>query len=180
MSLWTSPLPFLNGDLNENVTMDVFEGLKEMRPNLFNNKARGSEKDSKWILELAKPLYGLKQSPRMWHQKLHSVMIDMGFKLVQCDNSIWVYKKEDTRIIIPVYVDDMTIACKRKQDYLFVKNELAKHFKLHDLEPTSFLLGVHIQRDRAHHTLVKWHNLKQGTHCRDGVSVMILSNEKYT
>ena len=57
------------------------------------------------------------------------------------------------RIIIPVYVDDMTIACKSRQQFEFVRDELAKHFKLHDLGATSFLLGVHIERDRAKHSL---------------------------
>ena len=76
-----------------------------------------------------------------------------GFDLVRCDHSIWVYKRDDVSIIIPVYVDDMTIACKSKEQYQFVRDELSKHFKLHDLDPTSFLLGVHIQRNRAEHTL---------------------------
>ena len=64
--------------------------------------------------------------------------------MVHCDNSIWVYRKDDICIIIPVYVDDMTIAAKSKEQYLWVKAELEKHFKLRDLGPTSFLLGVHI------------------------------------
>ena len=57
------------------------------------------------------------------------------------------------RIIIPVYVDDMTIAAKSKEQYQFVRDELAKHFKLHDLGPTSYLLGVQIERDRSKHSL---------------------------
>ena len=69
--------------------------------------------------------------------------------MVRCDNSIWVYRKDDICIIIPVYVDNMTIAAKSKEQYLWVKVELEKHFKLRDLGPTSFLLGVHIERDRA-------------------------------
>ncbi|THG94740.1 hypothetical protein EW145_g8084 [Phellinidium pouzarii] len=43
----------------------------------------------------------------------------------------------------------MTIAAKSKDQYLFVKEELEKHFKLHDLGPTSFLLGVRVERDRS-------------------------------
>ena len=77
----------------------------------------------------------------------------MGFTLVRCDNSIWVYRKQDVRIIIPVYVDDMTIAAKSREQYQFVRDELAKHFKLHDLGPTSYLLGVQIERDRSKHSL---------------------------
>ena len=67
-------------------------------------------------------------------------MKSMGFNLVRCDYSIWVYRRDEVRIIIPVYVDDMTIAVKSKQQYESVRDELAKHFKLHELGPTSFLL----------------------------------------
>ena len=138
---------FLNGDLQEDITMDVFEGLRDMRQDLF--RKGGPKNDSGWVLELNKALYGLKQSPRMWHQKLHSAMTEMGFKLVECDNSIWVFLKGKTRIIVPVYVDDITIAGESKSEVKWVKDELKRRFKLRDLGPVSFLLGVHVTRDRS-------------------------------
>ena len=138
---------FLNGDLQEVITMDVFEGLRDMRQDLF--RKGGPKNDSGWVLELNKALYGLKQSPRMWHQKLHSAMTEMGFKLVECDNSIWVFLKGKTRIIVPVYVDDITIAGESKSEVKWVKDELKRRFKLRDLGPVSFLLGVHVTRDRS-------------------------------
>lgn len=102
-----------------------------------------------FVLKLQKALYGLKQAGHQWHRKLDSVMQTMDFKLVHCDNSIWVYQKDDVRIIVPVYVDDMIIASKTTAQYLHVKDELEKHFKVKELGPTSFLLGVHIERDRS-------------------------------
>ena len=138
---------FLNGDLQEDITMDVFEGLRDMRQDLF--RKGGPKNDSGWVLELNKALYGLKQSPRMWHQKLHSAMTEMGFKLVECDNSIWVFLKGKTRIIVPVYVDDITIAGESKSEVKWVKDELKRRFKLRDLGPVSFLLGVHVTRDQS-------------------------------
>lgn len=119
---------FLNGDLEEDITMSVFEGLRDMRPDLF--KKGGPKHDSDWVLELNKALYGLKQSPRMWHQKLNSAMTEMGFRLVECDNSIWVFLKGKTRVIVPEYVDDITIVAELKSDVNWVKDELKKRFKL--------------------------------------------------
>ena len=141
---------FLNGELDRDITMTVFEGLPEMRPELFPKPTKHL---SDWVLELNKALYGLKQSPRQWHKKLHSVMSEMGFERVQCDNSIWVFKKESTRVIVPVYVDDMTIVARTKTDIGWVKTELRKRFKLRDLGPVSFLLGVHITRNRSSKSL---------------------------
>ena len=109
---------FLNGELDKDITMNVFEGLRDMRPHLFKD---GPKRDSDWVLELHTSLYGLKQSPRQWYKKLHSVMCELGFERVQCDNSIWMYKKDSTRIIVPVYVDDMTIVAKNKSDVAWVR-----------------------------------------------------------
>ena len=77
----------------------------------------------------------------------------MGFTKVRSDHSIWVYIREDVKIIIPVFVDDLTIASKSKEAIQHVKDELKKRFKLRDLGPTSFLLGVKVERDRANCTL---------------------------
>ena len=126
---------FLNGDLEEEVYIEQPEGFHQGAKDEF--------------LRLLKGLYGLKQSPRIWHKKLHKVLVGLGFKQVRCDHSIWVYEKDGMRIILPVFVDDMTIASKSKKAIEELKNELRKHFKFHDLGPTTYLLGVGVDRDRA-------------------------------
>jgi hypothetical protein len=77
----------------------------------------------------------------------------MGFKRTTSDQSIWIYQRGDSHVIIPVFIDDMTIAAKSKQEIQQIKNDLKAHFKLRDLGPTSFLLGVEVKRDRSMHTL---------------------------
>lgn len=130
---------FLNGELHEEVYMRQPEGFEQ----------RGND----WVWRLLKSLYGLKQAGRVWHEKLHSVLSSMGFERIICEHSVWVFQRHDVRIIIPVFIDDMTIATKSKEDSQRVKEELKKHFKLRDLGPTSWLLGVEIKRDRANHIL---------------------------
>jgi hypothetical protein len=130
---------FLNGELEEEVYMEQPEGFHQ-----------GSYDD---ILQILKGIYGLRQSPRVWHKKLDSVLQQLGFKKVRCDHSIWIYQQGDTRVILPVFVDDMTIASKSKAAIQKVKDDLKKHFKIHDLGPTTFLLGVGVERDRAKRTL---------------------------
>ena len=73
----------------------------------------------------------------------------MGFKRIYSDSSVYIYDRDGIKVIVPVFVDDITLAsaCKKALDK-FVE-ELATHFKLRDLGPTSFLLGVEITRDRA-------------------------------
>jgi hypothetical protein len=130
---------FLNGDLDEEIYMEEPEGFQT--------------KDKTWAYRLQKSLYGLKQAGRQWHQKLHSVLTSMGFERVRCEHSVWVYQKDQARVIVPVFVDDMTIAAKSQTDINRVVEDLKRHFKLRDLGPTSYLLGVEIQRDRKQRQL---------------------------
>src|SRR5215510_10360076 len=62
-------------------------------------------------------------------------------------------RTRNTRIIMPIYVDDITLAGKSSTHLDFVIKELSKHVPLHDLGETEFLLGVHITRDRPNRTI---------------------------
>ena len=93
---------FLNGTLKEEVYMKQPEDFEE--------------KDSSWVWHLIKSLYGLKQVGNVWHEKLNSVLVSMGFKHAIVKHSIWIYQRDGVHIIIPVFVDDMTtIAAKLKE-----------------------------------------------------------------
>ena len=102
---------------------------------------------------LRKALYGLKQAGRCWHEKLDEVLSKLGFTRLTCEHSVWVYLRDGVRLIIPVFVDDITIAGKNKAAIQQVKDDLRRHFKLRDLGPTSWLLGVKIERDRSKRSL---------------------------
>jgi hypothetical protein len=130
---------FLNGKLEEEVYMRQPEGFVE--------------KGKDWVWHLQKSLYGLKQAGRCWHKKLNEVLESMGFKRIVCEHSIWIFGKDEMRIIIPVFIDDMTIAAKSMDSIKQVISELKSHFKLRELGPTSWLLGVEIVRDRSKRTL---------------------------
>ena len=106
------------------------------------------EKDSTWVWKLVKSIYGLKQASRIWHKKLDTTLRSLGFEQIKCEHSVWVWKRDDDRIIVPVFVDDITIVSKNKSRIQQLKDNLRKYFKLRDLGPTTFLLGVEIIRDR--------------------------------
>jgi Reverse transcriptase (RNA-dependent DNA polymerase)/gag-polypeptide of LTR copia-type/GAG-pre-integrase domain len=130
---------FLNGDIDTEIYMQQPEGFPQ-----------GEKGD---VLKLKKSLYGLKQAPRIWHEKLDSVLSLIGFQKVQSDHSLWIYMKDGVRIIVPVFVDDLTIVARDKSSINSVITHLEKHFKLRRLGPIDFLLGVKIRRDRTKYTI---------------------------
>ena len=72
----------------------------------------------------------MKQSPRLWHQKLDQVLNTLGFVKIKSDGSVWVFQRDGIRVVVPVYVDDMTLVSKSKSKLAELKGELRKHFKL--------------------------------------------------
>ncbi|PPQ94669.1 hypothetical protein CVT25_009428 [Psilocybe cyanescens] len=53
----------------------------------------------------------------------------------------------DVKIIVPIYIDDITFASKSDAAIDKAVKQLAAHFTLCDLGPTQFLLGVAVERD---------------------------------
>ena len=126
---------FLNGNLDEDVYMKQPEGFEVGGP--------------EYVCKLQKAIYGLKQAARQWNLKLHSVLIEMGSKQLESDRSMYVFQKGSTHIIIPIFIDDITIACKNQSDIHDLVAQLRKHFELRDIGPTSWLLGIAINQDLA-------------------------------
>jgi transposase InsO family protein len=130
---------FTNGDLDEEIYMKQPEGFHIGGPNQ--------------VCRLRKSLYGLKQSARQWNKKLHSALTEMGFKRIESDRSVYIYSNEEVRIIVPIYIDDITFASKSSAAIDKYVSLLSQHFKCRDLGHTRFLLGVAIERDRPTRTL---------------------------
>jgi hypothetical protein len=107
---------FLNGDLDEEIYMKQPEGFHEGGPN--------------HVCKLKKSLYGLKQAARQWNKKLHATLQSMGFKHLDSNHSIHIYVKDDVHIIVPIYIDDITVASKSSATLDKAVHTLSQHFKL--------------------------------------------------
>ena len=57
----------------------------------------------------------------------------MGFKRLESDRSIYILLRGEVRIIIPIFIDDITFASADSAAIDSAIKELASHFKLRDL-----------------------------------------------
>jgi hypothetical protein len=80
-------------------------------------------------------------------------MLQMGYKRMESDRSVYVYAKDGVLVIIPVFINDITLAGNSEEMLDKTIKELETHFKLRDLGPTEFLLGIKITRDLANHSI---------------------------
>ena len=78
------------------------------------------EKLEGFILVIYKALYGLNSSGLRWSQKIHDIMLDMGFSPSKADPWVWLRKaKCATKFeYVAIYVDDLLIACACASDFI--------------------------------------------------------------
>lgn len=101
---------FLNG---------VFEETVYLLP------PKGTNCPTNKVLKLHKSIYGLRQSPRCWQQKLNSILMKIGLKATYSDPSFYVGNYRGSKVIMIMYVDDGIAASA---------DEKALHDLLHEIE----------------------------------------------
>lgn len=127
---------FLNGELEEEVYMKIPPGLE-------------SPSNSNMVCRLRKSLYGLKQSPRAWFDRLTKVVKQDGFVQCQADHTMFVKHSVDGKIaLFIVYVDDIVITGDDYDQINHLKNLLAKEFEVKDLGQLKYFLGMEIARTK--------------------------------
>jgi hypothetical protein len=90
----------------------------------------------------------------------------MGFKQTYSDAAVYIFVRGDVRIILPVFVDDMTFASTSLPAIKQAIADLSTHFKLRDLGPTTELLGIKIDRNRTKRSLT----ISQPQYCAEMLS----------
>ncbi|CAI7810075.1 unnamed protein product, partial [Closterium sp. NIES-54] len=132
---------FLHGSLHEEIWL--------RRPPGFT---RSFPPSTQWSLR--RPVYGLREAPREWHDTLRTTLAALGFAPSTADPSLFL--RTDTSLppfYILVYVDDLVFATADTAVLAHVKSELQKRHTCTDLDELRSYLGLQITRDRARRTI---------------------------
>ena len=128
---------YLYGSLNTDIYMKLPEGFK--LPNSFKSSSR-----EHFSIKLNKSLYGLKQSGRMWYNRLSEYLLKEGYKNDSICPCIFIKKSKSGYVIIVVYVNDLNIIGTPGELQRVVKY-LKREFEMKDLGKTKFCLGLQIE-----------------------------------
>ncbi|CAI5979742.1 unnamed protein product [Closterium sp. NIES-65] len=132
---------FLQGSLHEEIWLRRPPGFTGTFP-----------PGTQWSLR--RPVYGLRQAPREWHDTLRTTLAALGFAPSTADPSLFL--RTDTSLppfYILVYVDDLVFATADTAGLAYVKSELQKRHTCTDLGELRSYLGLQITRDRARRTI---------------------------
>jgi hypothetical protein len=120
---------FLNGDLSEEVYMQLPPGLSHS-----TNK----------VCRLRRALYGLKQAPRAWFAKFSTTISRLGYSISPYDSALFIRRTDRGTILLLLYVDDMIITGDDITGIQELKQFLSQHFEMKDLGPLNYFLGLEI------------------------------------
>jgi hypothetical protein len=115
-----------------------------VRPPPGSEHLRGKGERDRCVRKLIRSLYGLKQSPHEWYHTLRIFLHELGFVISRADAGFFILVKDDTTLILSVYVDDMLIFGSRHliKD---MKKQLTVRFDMHHLGQAAFYLGMQIE-----------------------------------
>jgi Reverse transcriptase (RNA-dependent DNA polymerase) len=124
---------FLHDDLEEEVYMDI-------PPGMFVSP------DSWLCYRLRKAIYGLKQSPRAWYEKLSSALEKAGFKRSQADPTMFFNSTSQGIVVILIYVDDIVITGSDLSQIEKLKEHIHREFDIKDLVNLKYFLDIEVAR----------------------------------
>ncbi|XP_074372026.1 uncharacterized protein LOC141712832 [Apium graveolens] len=76
---------FLNGDIDEKIYIEQPEGFV----------IPGQERK---VYKLVKSLYGIKQAPMKWHEKIDEIVLANGFNIGECDSCVYYKENEKSYV----------------------------------------------------------------------------------
>ncbi|CAI7768905.1 unnamed protein product [Closterium sp. NIES-53] len=132
---------FLQGSLHDKICLRRPPGFTKLFP-----------AGTQW--NLRRPVYGLRQVPREWHDTLRTTLAALGFAPSTADPSLFL--RTDTSLppfYVLVYVDDLVFAIADTEALTLVNSEMQKRHTCTDLGELRSYLGLQITRDKAWRTI---------------------------
>ena len=141
---------FLHGKLEDVVYMKFPPGYKGVGFR-FNTEFQGEHQDlsrfQNKVLRLLKTLYGLRQSPRLWFEKLSLALKSDGFKQSKADSTLFTKQEGSNFTAVLAYVDDLLITGNCMPAIDETKQFLNSQFKMKDLGELRYFLGIEVDRN---------------------------------
>ena len=126
MDVWTA---FLHGLLREQVFMTQPPGFR----------ANGHEQ---FVCRLNRSLYGLKQSPYAWYNRIDAALRRIGLRCSTSDPNMYYMHQDGETLILMLYVDDLFITGSNDKLIAWLKRFLHTEFDMTDLGKVQRYLGI--------------------------------------
>ncbi|MBW0463239.1 hypothetical protein O181_002954 [Austropuccinia psidii MF-1] len=133
---------FLNAPLSEIVYLSIPQGMMTDR--------------QKFCLKLRKAIYGLKQAPLAWYERLKAWLLKTGFRACLMDPCVF-FCQQPSDLWLYIHMDDIAIFGSNIEPF---KKEISLEFDIKDIGMEDLLLGVKVGHSSSHVSLDQQHFTK--------------------
>ena len=144
---------YLYGSLDSDIYMKIPEGFK--MPEAYNSISRDM-----CSIKLQRSLYGLKQSGRMWYNRLSEYLLKEGYVNNTICPCVFIKRSDSGFAIIAVYVDDLNIIGTPEELNKTI-SYLKKEFEMKDLEKTKSVLACRLSIYQMEYLSINQHIQKR-------------------
>jgi hypothetical protein len=119
----------VNGILEEEVYVRQVHGFE-------------SEKYPQRVYKLRKAMYGLKQTPRAWYDRLRGFLFERGFEMGKVDQTLFLLRQGKEILILQVYVDDIVFRGSSNSLVARFAEDMSREFEMSLMGELQFFLGL--------------------------------------
>jgi hypothetical protein len=119
----------LNAEINKDVYLSIPQGV--------------SLDQKRFCLKLHKAIYGLKQAPLAWYNRLTCWLVSVGFSVSVCDPCVF-FRIHPSPLSLFVHVNDIAVF---GLDISLFKSQIKSKFDMKDLSQADVLLGIKIHHE---------------------------------
>jgi hypothetical protein len=120
---------FVNSVLDEEIYCECPPGYEHLGPCLLVLRA----------------LYGLRRSPKLWHDEFAGTLTEIGMRPVTGQMCLFT----NGSVILFFYVDDIVLLGRDLKDIETLKTALMSRYEMRDLGDLEWFLGIRVIRDRS-------------------------------
>ena len=102
-----------------------------------------------YVWRLLKTLYGLKQGVKNWYDTLYQVLVKLGFKRTEVDHGMFYKQTGKDTTVLAIHVNDCMVTRNSEVLISKFKADMNKKYRLTDLGPANWLLGIKINCNLA-------------------------------
>ena len=124
---------FLKGYINEEVFVSQPPGFED-------------HQHPEHVFKLKKALFGLKQTPRKWYERLSDFLTSQGYDKGTSDKTLFIKKKEDDTILVQVYVDDIIFGSNNGELCETFVEIMKSEFEMSMMSELNYFLGLQIKQ----------------------------------
>jgi len=99
-----------------------------------------------YVYKLKKALYGRKQAPRAWYERLTTYLLEKRFTSGQADRTLIIINQGNHKLIAQIYVDDIIFRATLDSQAHEFTEEMKKEFEMSMIGELTYFLGMQVKQ----------------------------------